>query len=316
MAKLIIPLLLLFLLFVFSPSNAVSYNLVSFGARPDGRADATKPFLRAWASACQSVRPSTIHVPRGRYLMKPAVFRGPCKSRILIKIDGTILAPNNYYAIGNAGNWLLFVQVTGLSVLGGTLDARGAGFWACRNAGRNCPAGARTITFNYANNILISGLTSINSQTTHVVVNRCNNVMVQKVQILAPDQSPNTDGIHVQFSTGVTIRSSGIRTGDDCISIGPGTSNLWIDHIACGPGHGISIGSLGKDLRESGVQNVTVKNAVFTGTDNGVRIKTWARPSSGYVRGVLYENIIMKDVKNPIIIDQRYCPDNQGCSRQ
>ncbi|KAL7098086.1 hypothetical protein ACP275_10G183800 [Erythranthe tilingii] len=71
-----------------------------------------------------------------------------------------------------------------------------------------------------------------------------------------------------------------IGTGDDCISVGPGSSNLWIENLACGPDHGISIGSLGWDLEEAGVQNVIVKTVTFTGTENDVRVKTWARPSN------------------------------------
>lgn len=73
----------------------------------------------------------------------------------------------------------------------------------------------------------------------HVVVNSCKNVNVRNVKIVAPDLSPNTDGIHVQGSTGVTISGSTIQTGDDCISIGPGTRNLWMAKIKCGPGHGV-----------------------------------------------------------------------------
>lgn len=76
-----------------------------------------------------------------------------------------------------------------------------------------------------------------------------------------------------------------------------------------------SIGSLGKEIKEAGVENVTLTNAVFTGSDNGVRIKSWARPSNGFVRNVLFQNIIMKNVDNPIIIDQNYCPNNQ-CPNQ
>lgn len=58
---------------------------------------------------------------------------------------------------------------------------------------------------------------------------------------------------------------------------------------------------------------MTVKNVVFTGSENGLRIKSWARPSNGFVRGVLYEDITMKNVQNPIIIDQHYCPDEGNC---
>ncbi|CAK9309296.1 unnamed protein product, partial [Citrullus colocynthis] len=77
-----------------------------------------------------------------------------------------------------------------------------------------------------------------------------------------------------------------------------------------------SIGSLGKELNEDGVEKITLKNTVFTGSQNGIRIKTWARPSKGFVRNILFDNIIMNNVENPIVIDQNYCPDNKGCPRQ
>ncbi|KAE8022726.1 hypothetical protein FH972_008506 [Carpinus fangiana] len=307
---------LLFIALLVQLSNGAYNNVVSFGAKPDGKTDATQAFLKAWASACSSAGASTIYIPKGRFLLKATVFRGPCKSRITVQIDGTLVAPLDYRALGNSGYWILFIQVNRVAVYGGTLDAKGAGFWACRKSGKNCPVGARSITFNWANNIVISGLTSINSQLSHLVINSCNNVEVRNVKLIAPDQSPNTDGIHVQTSTGVTIQGSTLQTGDDCISIGPGTKNLLIRNIKCGPGHGVSIGSLGKEVNEAGVQNVTVTNAVFSGSDNGVRIKSWARPSNGFVRNILFQNIVMNNVDNPIIIDQNYCPDNQGCPTQ
>lgn len=92
---------------------------------------------------------------------------------------------------------------------------------------------------NWVNDGVISGLTSINSQQTHLVINSCNNVLVRNVKLIAPDQSPNTDGIHVQGSNAVTITGATLRTGDDCVSIGPATNNLLITNIKCGPGHGV-----------------------------------------------------------------------------
>ncbi|KAK4270753.1 hypothetical protein QN277_019526 [Acacia crassicarpa] len=148
-----------------------------------------------------------------------------------------------------------------------------------------------------------------------MVIHQCQNVKVQGVKVVAPRNSPNTDGIHIGESHDVTILSSNTTTGDDCISVGPGTTNLWVESVACGPGHGISIGSLGKDQNEHRVQNVTVKTVTFTGTDNGVRIKTWGKPSNGFVKDVHFQQAIMVDVRNPIIIDQNYCPDN-SCSLQ
>ncbi len=71
------------------------------------------------------------------------------------------------------------------------------------------------------------------------VVNGCHNVKMHCVKFIASGNNPNTDDIHVQLSSSVTILNSKIRTGDDCLSIGPNTSNLWNENVACGLGHGI-----------------------------------------------------------------------------
>ncbi|KAL5997941.1 hypothetical protein ACLOJK_008875 [Asimina triloba] len=310
--------LLSFLFITTFPLARASYNVVELGAKADGVTDSTNAFLSAWAKACGSAQPATIYVPPGTYLLGKTIFSGPCKSpKTTIQLKGgKLVAPSNYATLGPSGHWLMFHDVSGVSIYGGTLDGRGSGLWACKGSSGHCPFGATSLQFNNAQNIEISGLTSINSQLYHIVIDGCTNAMVQGVKVIAPGNSPNTDGIHVQQSTGVTITGSSMKTGDDCVSIGPGTTNLWIEQIACGPGHGISIGSLGKEKNEAGVQNVTVKSVVFTGTENGLRIKSWARPSNGFVKGVGFEHAIMQNVQNPIIIDQNYCPHEEDCPGQ
>ncbi|KAK7256554.1 hypothetical protein RIF29_30008 [Crotalaria pallida] len=304
---------------LLGPSQAApsyKYNVIAFGAKPDGKTECTLQFIKAWESACNSLSPATIYVPKGRYLLKATNFRGPCKSKVTFLIAGTLVAPHDYRAIGNSGFWILFNQVDNLVVSGGYLDAKGSGFWDCRRSGKNCPVGARSMSFNWVNNLVVSGITSLNSQLSHLVINTCTNVLVKNVRAIAPASSPNTDGIHVERSNGVTITGSTLQTGDDCISIADASFNIFISHIKCGPGHGVSIGSLGKEMEELGVENVTLTNAIFSGSDNGVRIKSWARPSKGFVRNVLFQNIIMNNVENPIIIDQNYCPHNLSCPGQ
>ncbi|KAL6227827.1 PREDICTED: polygalacturonase-like [Fragaria vesca subsp. vesca] len=314
-------LTLLSLLFLFINSGVstavMTYNVADLGAKPDGQTDSTKAFLSAWAEACASANPSVIYVPTGRFFLRNAVFNGPCKNTaITFRIAGTLVAPSDYRVIGNAGNWLLFEHVNGVTISGGIFDGQGTGLWDCKASGNSCPSGATTLGFSNSNNIIVSGVTSLNSQMFHIVINGCNNVKMQGVRVSASGQSPNTDGIHVQKSSGVTILDSKIATGDDCVSIGPGTTNLWIENIVCGPGHGISIGSLGKDQQEDGVQNVTVRTATFTGTQNGVRIKSWGRPSTGFAKNILFQHAVMINVQNPIVIDQNYCPAEKGCPGQ
>ncbi|GAV67144.1 Glyco_hydro_28 domain-containing protein [Cephalotus follicularis] len=314
--------LLLAFLFIFLLKSllaaALTYNVVTLGAKPDEVTDSSKAFLAAWTKACASTVAATIYVPRRRFLLQNVAFRGPCKnSAIQIVIDGTLVAPADYRVIGNAGNWILFEEVDGISIHGGILDGKGSALWACKaSARKSCPIGATSLSFWNSKNIGVTGLTSLSSQMFHIVINGCQNVKVKGVRVTASRKSPNTDGIHVQLSSRVTILNTRIATGDDCVSVGPGTSNLWIENVACGPGHGISIGSLGKELEEDGVQHVTVKTVTFTGTQNGVRIKSWARPSNGFVRNILFQDAVMVNVQNPIVIDQHYCPNNKNCPGQ
>ncbi|KAG2684393.1 hypothetical protein I3760_10G075100 [Carya illinoinensis] len=133
--------------------------------------------------------------------------------------------------------------------------------------------------------------------------------------IVTPGDSPNTDGIHMGRSTGIRIIDSKIGTGDDCISLGDGNQDILIQKVACGPGHGISIGSLGRYENEEPVVGVKVLDCKLRNTMNGVRIKTWPASLSGIASDMHFENIYMKNVSNPIIIDQVYCPWNQ-CKAQ
>ncbi|KAG5621674.1 hypothetical protein H5410_006892 [Solanum commersonii] len=305
-------LLAFFFLFLINSSLAANtniYNVQNYGAKSDGKTDSSKAFLNAWAAACASTSPATINVPSGKYLIHNAYFNGQtCKSKaVTIHIDGTLLAPSDYNVIGNDENWIKFEKVNGISIYGGTFDGQGAALWACKKSNnKKCPDGDYGIDF-------LQLKQHYNEWSNH----GCHNVKLQGMKVLAQGNSKNTDGIHVKLSSGVSIVNSQIGTGDDCVSIGPGTSNLWIEGIACGPGHGISIGSSGWKEQELGVQNVTIKTVTFTGTTNGVRVKTWARPSNGFVRNILFQHIVMVNVQNPIIIDQNYCPNHdESCPQQ
>ncbi|XP_047342151.1 polygalacturonase-like [Impatiens glandulifera] len=297
--------------------SSIQINVVKLGANSDGRTDSSKAFLKAWESACSSPGLSTINVPKGRYLIGSLItFSGAqCKSSaITFRIYGTLVAPTNYFKLSKKQNWIMFHRTNRVSIIGGTLDARGSGLWACKNAGKGgCPTGVTSLQFSNSKNVLVSGLTSLDSQMFHIVVHECNNVKLQGTKIRAIEDSPNTDGIHISHSSNVRVMNANIGTGDDCVSIGPGSTNLWVQNITCGPGHGISIGSLGRFSNEPGVQNITVSTATFTGTQNGVRIKTWAKPSTGFVKGVMFQHLKMVDVQNPVIIDQQYCNGKKNC---
>ncbi|KAB2619104.1 polygalacturonase [Pyrus ussuriensis x Pyrus communis] len=124
-------------------------------------------------------------------------------------------------------------------------------------------------------NLHLRGLTHVNSPRSHISIGNSENVTLTHLNITAPESSPNTDGIDLSSSKNVSIHESTIATGDDCIAIKGNCSKINITGIMCGPGHGISVGSLGAQGAFETVEEVFVGNCTLTGSMYGARIKTW-----------------------------------------
>lgn len=86
---------------------------------------------------------------------------------------------------------------------------------------------------------IVGNINLVDSKGFHVSVYGCDNVHIFGFNISAPWDSQNTDGIHVSQSTNINITDSNIGVGDDCVSIGPGSINVSVSNVRCGPGHGI-----------------------------------------------------------------------------
>ncbi|KAL3343236.1 hypothetical protein AABB24_027005 [Solanum stoloniferum] len=194
----------------------------------------------------------------------------------------------------------------------------GQEWWArsCKvNRTNPCHHAPTALTFHKCNNLKVKNIKIFNSQQMHLAFTGCKHVTVSQLVVKAPGDSPNTDAIHISSSTQVNVKDCIIGTGDDCISIVGNSSRIKVKNIVCGPGHGISIGSLGKSNSFSQVYNVHVNGASISNTENGVRIKTW-QGGSGFVKKVSFENVWMENVSNPIIIDQYYCDSTKPCSNK
>ncbi|XP_059303575.1 probable polygalacturonase At1g80170 isoform X1 [Lycium ferocissimum] len=293
-----------------------------FGAIGDGITDDTNSFKDAWHMACNSPSRAKIVIPGGySFLVRPINFAGPCRSKVTIRIEGTILAPKDSAVWDglNPRKWIYFVKVKHLTIEGGgIINGMGQEWWAksCKvNRTNPCHHAPTALTFHRCNNLKVRKIKIFNSQQMHLAFTDCKHVSVSHLVVLAPADSPNTDAIHVSSSTQVNIKDCTIGTGDDCISIVGNSSRIKVKNVVCGPGHGISIGSLGKSNSWSQVYNVHVNGASISNTENGVRIKTW-QGGSGFVRKVTFENIWMENVSNPIIIDQYYCDSTKPCSNK
>ncbi|XP_048612952.1 probable polygalacturonase At3g15720 isoform X2 [Brassica napus] len=290
-----------FILKIFAYSKAL--DVTQYGAVGDGVTDDSQAFLKAWEAVCSGTGDGQLIVPAGMsFMLQPLKFQGSCKSTpIAVQILGTLVASSRGKWKGDKNQWILFSDIEGLVVDGnGKINGQGSSWWEHKGSSR--PTGLK---FKNCNNLRLRGLTHVDSAMAHIHINGCNDVTISNLRINAPESSPNTDGIDIAASSNVVIQDCVIATGDDCIAINSGTANIRISGIDCGPGHGISIGSLGKDEGVASVEDICVQNCNFRGTMNGARIKTWPG-GSGYARRITFNGITLDNVENPIIIDQHY----------
>ncbi|KAJ0530534.1 putative endo-polygalacturonase [Helianthus annuus] len=299
--------------------SRIELNVMDYGAKGDGIEDDTKVFADVWDMACSSKVESRIIIPDGSYcLVKPISLGGHCHSKVTLVISGSIVAPSDPDVWDNKDThkWLYFHSVDHLTVEGGgTIDGMGQRWWAtsCKTDPKNpCRHAPTAITFHRCNNLVVKNLMIVNGQQMQMAFTTCDTVAVSHVSVFSPASSPNTDGIHISESTNVEIKDTTVRTGDDCISIVSNSSKVQVRRIVCGPGHGISIGSLGKSDTCDQVYDVSVRGAFLSNTENGLRIKTW-QGGSGFVRNVTFEDVWMQNVSHPIIIDQYYCDSDKPC---
>ncbi|WOK98002.1 hypothetical protein Cni_G06710 [Canna indica] len=286
------------------------YNVKAYGASGYGQIDSTKAFQDAWNASCATAGKPRIVIPEGKYLVGPLVFKGPCKGMQVIELRGELLASTDLSIY--VSNWIQFQYIDGLIITGnGRFNGQGATAWPHNQCPKkwSCKLLPTSLVFSYVTNATIMGVTLLDPKLFHMQVFKSNYVTFNSIRVTAPGDSPNTDGLHIAESSNIVVNKAVIATGDDCISIGPGNRNLSITGVTCGPGHGISVGSLGKTPGENDVVGLTVRNCTFIGTSNGLRIKSWQSSVSALkASGFHYEDIVMKDVYNPIIIDQEYCP--------
>ncbi|XP_076924645.1 putative polygalacturonase At3g15720 [Bidens hawaiensis] len=298
--------------------NANTYDVTSYGAIGDDDTDDTNAFLQAWADVCsdESPNPTLIIPPRKSFLLHPVSFNGPCHSESgTVILQGNIVAPktlDGWKGCIKNRVWLQFTSIQGLTINGpGHFNGRGWLWWQKKLTDEDCVR-PTALHFNDCNGLRLSGTSHIDSPSLHISIINCHDIDLGNLRVLAPWNSPNTDGIDIAYSSQVNIHDSNIQTGDDCVAINGGIYDLNVTGVFCGPGHGISIGSLRERGGHDTVEKVRVENCNITGTENGLRIKT-VPGGTGYARGIVFQDIHMENVKNPIIITQHYCFHENEC---
>ncbi|XP_010271039.1 PREDICTED: probable polygalacturonase isoform X2 [Nelumbo nucifera] len=310
-----------------------SVTITEFGAVGDGVTLNTKAFQNAifYLNSFTDKGGAQLFVPAGRWLTgsfelishltllldKDAVILGSTHSD-----DWPVIDPLPSYGRGRElpggrhrsliyGRNLTDVIITGDN---GTIDGQGNVWWNWFRNGTLNYTRPHLVELMNSTGVIVSNLTFLNSPfwTIHPVY--CSEVVVQDVTILAPLDSPNTDGINPDSSDDVCIEDCYISTGDDLISIKSGwdeygisyarpSSNIIIRRIAgqTSSSSGIAIGS----EMSGGVSEVHAESLQFFNSKTGIRIKT-SPGRGGYVRNVYVSDVDLTDVKMAIRLTGNY----------
>jgi len=305
-----------------------TFTLTDFGAVGDGSTLNTEAFKKAIARI-DGAGGGKLIVPKG-------VFRtlsfALCSNLDLNLAEGAVIqSPDNFGAFGLpdpsslhsqkevtdklrwpqpliTGNHLHDVAITGP----GVIDGNGAIWWAWSERAARAHPGrivyhrSHLVVINGCQRLHIADITLTNSPMFHLVPRDITDLTIERVKVRAPFNAPNTDAIDPGPITNALIRGCDLDTGDDDIAVKSGCTNLLIENCTIGHGHGISIGS----STVVGVHNMLVRHCTFTGTDNGIRIKSM-RGAGGPVDHVCYSDLRMTDVTNAIVFQLDYVDDNR-----
>ncbi|GAA4443022.1 exopolygalacturonase PelB [Pontibacter saemangeumensis] len=155
-------------------------------------------------------------------------------------------------------------------------------------------------------NVLIEGVTIINSPMWILNPVLCTNVTIQKVTV--ESQGPNSDGCDPESCKNVLIKDCYFNTGDDCIAIKSGrnadgrrinvpSENIVIQGCTMANGHGGVV--IGSEI-SGGVRNVFAEDCTMNSPllDRALRIKTSS------MRGGVVENVYLRNIQVGQVAEQ------------
>lgn len=324
--------------------------MLDFGAIGDGATLSTSN-IQAAIDACAKNGGGKVIVPPGRFLTGPLFLKSDLTFEVfpgstLIFHDDIENNPiidgrwegieRKVYASLFTGHDLQNVTITGR----GTIEGQGQKWWEAHEINQELrkkagikkmrepdnPLGSplkvprpRLVNLYNCTNVLISELKFLNSPAWTIHPVYCQNVNIDKITVIQPYESPNTDGINPESCKNVRITNCFVDVGDDCITlksgynedgrrVGKACEDIVISN--CTFAHGRSAIGIGSEM-SGDVRNVTVSNCVFNGTLRGIRVKS-GRGRGGVVENIRVTNIIMNDVRDAISLDMYYGKKDTG----
>jgi polygalacturonase len=300
-----------------------SYNIVDFGAVPDGETLNTK-FIQGAIDVCFKKGGGTVYIPSGSFLTGPIELK--TNIRLYIESGAVLLFsddPQHYPPVRTrwagtmcyAHHPLIFArEAKNVTICGaGIVDGQGGAWWQnfaeARNQTNYEPQTKiekefarlnRGISGGYmewahyhfrpplvqlysCENVMIRDVTLQNSPFWTVHPLFSKNINIENVTIKGPHDSPNTDGIDIDSSSQIRIQGCHISVGDDCIVLKSG---------------------LDQDGRDIGIptEDVTIMNCTMYAGHGGVVIGS---DMSADVRNVVISNCVFNGTDRGIRLKSR-----------
>ncbi|XP_042459654.1 probable polygalacturonase isoform X1 [Zingiber officinale] len=303
-------------------------SIADFGAVGDGKTLNTWPFKKA-IYRIQHMRKrggTMLYIPPGVWLtgsfsltshMTLFLGRGAIIKATQDTTNWPLVDPLPSYGRGRelpGKRYMSFIQgdsITDVIITGenGTIDGQGEVWWNKWRKRSLYHTRPNLLEFKNCRDILISNIVFQNSPFWNIHPVYCSNVVIKYVTVLAPYDSPNTDGIDPDSSSNVCIEDAHISTGDDLVAIKSGwdeygiaygrpSSGITIRRLTgSSPFSGIAIGS----ETSGGVDNILAENINLYDTGFGIHIKTNVG-RGGYIRNVTVMNVNMNKVRQGIRI--------------
>jgi polygalacturonase len=276
-------------------------------------------FTQAIMAANASVTDKTVIIPEGSvYYMGELWFEKIVD--VTIQLDGKILFSDNFLVWGQESDSMIcFENSRGLTVHGsGVMDGQGLKWWRMAYTGKDKGFRPKLMRFRTTVDILIYGVTFLNSPSFHVIFEDVLNVEIHDIEIFVNSSitrfwsedsvtyALNTDGLDIRGNN-LLIYNNKITNYDDAIVIKPcrndflyctcsGDAEIYNNSITYSTG--LSIGSISPGINEDCIHNVTFRDSYLYRPLKAIYIKPNGEKEGdeghGSIDGITYENILIE----------------------
>ncbi|MFC6446647.1 glycoside hydrolase family 28 protein [Shinella zoogloeoides] len=216
------------------------------------------------------------------------------------------------------------IGAEGLAIEGrGTLDGSGGrgDWWTWPKETREGARRPRGLHLVGCRDVTLLGFTIRDAPSWTIHPQGCARLTVAGLTVIAPHDSPNTDGLNPESCRDVTICGVRFSVGDDCIAIKAGkrgpdgeddhlaeTRGVAVRHCLMERGHGGLV--IGSEM-SGGVHDVAVEDCEMVGTDRGLRLKT-RRGRGGRISGIAMRRVLLDGVETAFSANAHYHCDADG----